>query len=50
MTADQKVRLSQALWVEARRVLTAGVRGTHSDWTDEQVADRVRELMSGAGA
>ena len=49
MTADEKVRLSHALWVEARDVLAAGVRGTHPDWSDEQVTARVRELMRDAG-
>lgn len=50
MTADEKVRLSQALWVEARAVTTAGVRGRHPGWSEEQVAARVRELMRDAGA
>jgi hypothetical protein len=50
MTADEKVRLSHALWIEARNVTTAGVRGTHPDWSDERVATRVRELMRDAGA
>ena len=50
MTADEKVRLSQALWVEARDVTAAGVRGRNPDWSDEQVATRVRELMRDAGA
>ncbi|HEY3933909.1 MAG TPA: hypothetical protein VGL65_04760 [Gemmatimonadales bacterium] len=38
VTADDKVRLSHALWIEARDVAAAGVRGRHPDWTDEQVA------------
>jgi hypothetical protein len=50
MTADQKVRLSHALWVEARNVTAAGVRGRHPQWSDAQVAARVRELMRDAGA
>jgi hypothetical protein len=50
MTADEKVRLSQALWVEARSVSSAGVRARHPDWSEEQVAARVRELMRDAGA
>jgi len=50
MTADEKVRLSHALWIEARNVTAAGVRGMHPDWSDEQVATRVRELMRDAGA
>ena len=50
MTADEKVRLSHALWLEARSVTAAGVRGRHPEWSAEQVAARVRELMRDAGA
>lgn len=50
MSADEKVRLSQALWEEARAVTSAGVRGRYPEWSDEQVDARVRELMSDAGA
>ena len=50
MSANEKVRLSHSLWIEARNVTTAGVRGSHPDWSDEQVAVRVRELMRDAGA
>ena len=49
MTAEEKVRLSHALWVEARTAVAAGVRGWHPDWSEEQVAARVRELMRDAG-
>lgn len=50
MTADQKVRLSHALWVEARNVMVAGVRARHPEWSDAQIAARVRELLRDAGA
>jgi hypothetical protein len=50
MTADEKVRLSHALWLETRNVAAAGVRARHPDWTDDQVAADVRELMRDAGA
>lgn len=50
MSADEKVRLAHALWLEARSVAAAGERGRHPDWSDEQVAERVRELMRDAGA
>jgi hypothetical protein len=49
MTADEKVRLSHALWVEAWNVASAGIRGRYPDWSDEQVAARLRELMRDAG-
>jgi len=50
MTADEKVRLSQALWREACNVAAAGVGARHPDWSAVQVAERVRELMRDAGA
>ena len=49
MTADEKVRLSHALWLEARTVTAAGVRSRNPEWSDAQVAERVRELMVDAG-
>ena len=45
MSADQKVRVSQALWEETWEVLAAGVRGRHPEWTPTQVVTRVRELL-----
>lgn len=50
MSADEKVRLAHMLWVEAHALLAAGVRAQHPDCSDEQVAERVRELMRDAGA
>ncbi|MHB8839428.1 MAG: hypothetical protein ACYC7F_10810 [Gemmatimonadaceae bacterium] len=50
MTADEKVRLSQALWREAWSVAAAGVRARHPDWSAERVTERVREMMHDAGA
>jgi len=49
MTADEKVRLSHALWLEAKRVTAAGVQATHPEWSTERIAARVQELMSDAG-
>ncbi|MBL0169828.1 MAG: hypothetical protein IPP90_03715 [Gemmatimonadaceae bacterium] len=50
MTADEKVRVAQALWIEARDVMASGVQARHPTWTPEQVAEHVRELMRDAGA
>ena len=50
MSADEKVRISHALWLEAREVLAAGVRAQFPASTDAQAADRVREVMRDAGA
>lgn len=45
MSADEKVRVSQALWEETWEVLAAGVRGRHPEWAPAEVATRVRELL-----
>ena len=45
LTADEKVRVSHALWEETWEVLAAGVRGRHPEWTSAQVVTRVRELL-----
>ncbi len=50
MTADEKVRLAHGLWMETREIAAAGVRARHPDWTAEQVAVGVRELMRGPDA
>ncbi len=50
MSADEKVRIAHALWLEARAVLAAGIRARHPRWSEEQVAVRVRELMRDADA
>lgn len=50
MTADEKVRIAHALWLETRRLVMAGVRGRHPDWPDARVSARVRELMRDADA
>jgi hypothetical protein len=49
MSADEKISISQALWLESRDVMSAGVRARHPDWTEQAVAHRVRELMRDAG-
>ncbi|MEZ4587614.1 MAG: hypothetical protein R2909_14560 [Gemmatimonadales bacterium] len=50
MTAEEKVHLAHALWLEARRVTEAGVRAAHPEWSDREVAAGVRERMRDAGA
>lgn len=50
MTTDERVRVSHALWIEARAVLAAGVRARHPDWTEAALMARVSELMRDAGA
>ena len=50
MSADQKFQVSHALWLEAQRVMSAGVRANHPDWSDAEVASHVRLLMRDADA
>jgi hypothetical protein len=50
MSADEKFRVSHALWQEAREVIACGVRARHPSWSAERVAAQVRELMRDAGA
>lgn len=49
MTADEKVRVAHGLWLEAWSAASAGVRAQHPEWTSQQVAERVRDLMRDAG-
>jgi hypothetical protein len=48
MTADEKVRVAQALWRDVWNATAAGVRARHPDWSEPQVQDGVRELMRSA--
>jgi hypothetical protein len=48
MSVEDKVRISEALWEEAREVTAAGVRGRHPEWSEDRVAARVRDLLSAA--
>ena len=50
MTAEEEVRIAHALWIEAREVAAADVRARHPEWSDEEVASRVCELMRDAGS
>lgn len=50
MSADEKVRLAHALWVEARKVMAAGVHAAHPEWSESKVLERVAELMRDGGA
>ena len=45
MTAEQKIRLAQQLWWEARKLKAAGLRSQHPNWTEEQIEAKVREIF-----
>lgn len=48
MSADEKVRVANALWRDAWSAAAAGVRANHPEWSDAQVLEQVRKLMRGA--
>lgn len=50
MTPAQKLAVMHALWRQAWNLKTAAVRRHHPEWTAEQVAARVREILRGAGS
>jgi hypothetical protein len=45
MTAEQKLRLSEQLYFDARRLKSDWLRQLHPDWTVEQVELKVREIF-----
>jgi hypothetical protein len=45
MTAEQKLASAEALWHTAWELKTAGVRMQYPEWSDDQVAARVRQLF-----
>ena len=48
MSAEEKVRVAETLYRDAWNAAAAGVRSQHPGWSDEQVAERVRDLMRDA--
>lgn len=50
MSASQKLAVVDALWRQAWALKSAGVRAQHPDWSDEQVASAVREILVRAGS
>jgi len=49
MTPEQKLRAAFGLYDMAKELKTAWIRQLHKDWSDEQVADAVREIFTNAG-
>jgi hypothetical protein len=50
LTATQKIAVMNALWQQAWNLKLAGLRHQYPDWTEAQLVQRVRELMSRADA
>ncbi|MFO7899231.1 MAG: hypothetical protein R6V58_09240 [Planctomycetota bacterium] len=49
MTMEQRLRVAEALYRDARELRAAGVRMLHPDWTDEQVQEEVRRSFLHVG-
>ena len=49
MTPEQKLQAAMGLYDMAKELKTAWIRQLHKDWSDEQVADAVREIFTNAG-
>jgi len=49
MTPQQKLDLAMNLYYSARELKSAWIRQLHQDWSDQQVAEAVREIFVNAG-
>jgi len=49
MTPQQKLDLAMSLYYSARELKSAWIRQLHQDWSDQQVAEAVREIFVNAG-
>ncbi len=45
MSPDEKLRLSEKLYFEARRLKADWLRQIHPDWSREQIENKVREIF-----
>jgi len=45
LSGGQKLRTSFDLYWEARRLKAARLREQHSDWSEEEIAQRVKEIF-----
>jgi len=50
MTPQQKLEVAMNLYYSARELKAAWVRQLHEDWSDQQVAEAVREVFVNAGS
>jgi hypothetical protein len=50
MTAAEKLRVTEALWREARTITEAAIVSRHPEWTRDQVRQETRRVMSGGRA
>ncbi len=45
MTGQEKLRAAFALYWSARKLKAAGLRAQHPEWSEEQVAQKVKEIF-----
>ena len=45
MEPEKKLRIMQMLYYSAKELKAAGLRAQNSDWTNEKIKDRVREIF-----
>lgn len=48
LSPDEKLRLSEKMYFEARRLKADWLRQLHPEWSDEQVKCKVREIFVNA--
>ena len=49
MSGQRRLKLAEALFWEARKLKTAGVRYQHPDWPEEKVAAEVNRIFLNVG-
>jgi hypothetical protein len=45
MTGQQKLRTAFAMYWSARKLKTAAIRQKHPEWSEDQVAEKVKEIF-----
>ena len=49
LTAEQKLRVAEALWREARALKRGSLATLHPEWTSEELDTATRRALTGAG-
>jgi hypothetical protein len=47
MTAEEKLRVAEALWLDAWMLKRSSLASRHPDWTEAQLDDATRRSLSG---
>jgi len=45
MTGEQKLKIAVSLYDSARELKAAGLRAQHTDWSEEKIREKVREIF-----